>query len=473
MRYIIIILILGFSICQEGQVTNVVAQQRTDGSHTVDISYDLLPDSEFPTFTVFPYISVDGGESFQVLNINPGMFVNVIGENVFPGTNKTFYWDHPADYDHISSDNIIFKITAYGHEATTLPESFNMIQIPAGDYMGYYYDESCVFRGDMRPYCGQDSIMTINYDYEIMKYPVTNAQFCTFLLELLDQGLIDGVGQGNLVWYDFDDDVNPYPVAHPPSYFGTYSYAQEVIMYMGTDPRFDTGRIYWNGETYLVEEGYANHPVVNVYNWGMELFAGYYGLRLVGMNEYIKAFRGMQTYDYPTGIEQDEVSGNIENHEVLSSAFNYRWQGDYWESHTNESFPYSNASYQSGRNTTPVDFFNGMLQNDYQTIDAQSEYGLYDMVGNIKEIVTGDAACHYAINECGNESDPDNQPVNSIGIATSKLFYTQTFHYSSGGGYNTLHPNNGDANIHKWNTFNYGSSGTIGFRCARTINNLD
>ena len=471
MKYILtIILTLTILTAQEGEVSNVVAQQRTDGSHTVDISFDLLPDSEFPTFTVFPYISVDGGETFEILNLNTGMFVNVIGENVFPGTNKSFYWDHPTGYDEISSDNIIFKITAYGHEATTLPESFDMIQIPAGDYMGYYYDESCVYRGNMTENCGHDSIMTVNYDYEIMKYPVTNAQFCTFLIELLDQELIGEPWADNQIYYEYDYGLNPYPVAHPPMYFGTYSSAQEVIMYVRTEPRYD-GRIYWNGETYLVEEGYANHPVTNVKNWGMELFAGYYGLRLVDMNEYMKAFRGMQVYDYPTGLDQTEVSGNIENHEVLSMAFNYRWQDDPWETYTNESFPYSNADYQDGRNTTPVDFFNGTLHNNYQTVDAQSEYGLYDMIGNINEIVTGDAACHYAYWECGDESDPDNQPLNSLGIATSKIFYTQNYDFTWSGGYYSL--DDARASITRWVTFNYGHSGTMGFRCARTVNNLD
>ena len=67
---ILIIACTTFIFSQEGQVTNVVAQQRTDGSQIVDISYDLLPDEQFPSFTVLPYISTDEGETYELLNIN-------------------------------------------------------------------------------------------------------------------------------------------------------------------------------------------------------------------------------------------------------------------------------------------------------------------------------------------------------------------------------------------------------------------
>ena len=84
---ILIIACTTFIFSQEGQVTNVVAQQRTDGSHIVDISYDLLPDEQFPSFTVLPYISTDEGETYELLNINNSMFPNVLGVNVFAGEN--------------------------------------------------------------------------------------------------------------------------------------------------------------------------------------------------------------------------------------------------------------------------------------------------------------------------------------------------------------------------------------------------
>ena len=43
-------------------------------------------------------------------------------------------------------------------------------------------------------------------NYEIMKYPVTNAQFCTFLIELLDQGLIEGPHYNHFVPFDYESE---------------------------------------------------------------------------------------------------------------------------------------------------------------------------------------------------------------------------------------------------------------------------
>ena len=125
MKYLLtIIFTLTILTAQEGEVTNVVAEQRTDGSHIVDISYDLLPDSQFPSFTVFAYISIDAGETFESFDINNNLFPNVLGDNVLPGIGKSFYWDHIQDYDEISSDNIIFKISAYGHIAISVDDVY-------------------------------------------------------------------------------------------------------------------------------------------------------------------------------------------------------------------------------------------------------------------------------------------------------------------------------------------------------------
>ena len=137
MKYLLtIILTLTILTAQEGEVTNVVAEQRTDGSQIVDITYDLLPDSDFPSFTVFAFISLDEGVTFDQINAANPSFPNALGSNVLAGTNKTFYWIHEYDFPAISADNIIFKITAFGHEAVSLPDSFELMDVPSGDFMG-------------------------------------------------------------------------------------------------------------------------------------------------------------------------------------------------------------------------------------------------------------------------------------------------------------------------------------------------
>ena len=82
MKYLLpIIFAFNFILSQEGEVTNVVATQRTDGSQIVDITYDLLPDSDFPSFTVFAYISLDEGETFEQASVELKSLLEKSGYN--------------------------------------------------------------------------------------------------------------------------------------------------------------------------------------------------------------------------------------------------------------------------------------------------------------------------------------------------------------------------------------------------------
>ena len=50
-RFFIIILISCIS-AQQGEIVNATAQQRTDGSGIVEVTYELLPDETFASFEV-------------------------------------------------------------------------------------------------------------------------------------------------------------------------------------------------------------------------------------------------------------------------------------------------------------------------------------------------------------------------------------------------------------------------------------
>jgi len=459
MKYLLtIIFTLTILTAQEGEVTNVVAEQRTDGSHIVDISYDLLPDSQFPSFTVFAYISIDAGETFESFDINNNLFPNVLGDNVFPGTGKSFYWGHVEDYDEISSDNIIFKISAYGHIALELPDSFEMIEIADGDYMGFYYNfPTGEWYGNTYHNDGFDTLMTVGYNYEMMKYPVTNAQFCTFLLDIFDQGLIGApswqYGCADGVAYDYSESTNTYQIPNPPNYPSCL-----FILPVTNTPSSNNGRIYWNGETYLVEEGYADHPVQRVYTHGMELFAEYYGLRLPTVHEFIKGFRGMETYDYMNHTSQEDApAGGTGFDGNFNGIFNFKYSGDTWELDHN------------GLNTTPVNYYDGSPHGDFQTTDSYSEYGLYDMHGNLNEVVTVDAGCHEPVSSVSCGLDEDGNPIlNSIGIPMSTPYCYNNTSYETGH-WNAWSA--GSNSIHSWSILNPASSSRLrGFRCARTIN---
>ena len=77
-RFIVILSLLTISFAQQGEVANVVASQRTDGSHLVDVSYDLLPDDTFITLIGNKIFTLIGNIFFN-LNISDILFTYVGG----------------------------------------------------------------------------------------------------------------------------------------------------------------------------------------------------------------------------------------------------------------------------------------------------------------------------------------------------------------------------------------------------------
>ena len=128
-RIIASCILTAFLLSQQGEVTNVVASQRTDGSLLIDVSYDLLPDDTFITFSVHGEISFDGGESWCVMTSQ--IIPNILGDNIFPGTGKQFVYDLGEQSNFFNangqylftgfSDQTQIKIIAHGHAATELP----------------------------------------------------------------------------------------------------------------------------------------------------------------------------------------------------------------------------------------------------------------------------------------------------------------------------------------------------------------
>ena len=99
-RIFVTCIITTFLLSQQGEITNVTASQRTDGSHLLDISYDLLPDETFHSFSVHGEISFNNGETWHwmVVDIHP----NVLGDNILPGEDKQFVYDlgeHANNFD--------------------------------------------------------------------------------------------------------------------------------------------------------------------------------------------------------------------------------------------------------------------------------------------------------------------------------------------------------------------------------------
>ena len=177
-----------------------------------------------------------------------------------------------------------------------------------------------------------DEIQSIDHDYMIMKYEVTNQEYVEYLGAALADGIISVMSESVTGYYSGDEN------------YGAGNY--EFYDLDGYE------RINWDGNDFIIEDGFAEHPVVEVSWFGANAYAEYYGFRLPTEQEWEKAARGMTGYEYPWG---NTLSG---------------YRANYWD---------SGDSWDNG--TTPVGYYNG----ESGTTDSPSPYGCYDMCGNVKD----------------------------------------------------------------------------------------
>lgn len=189
----------------------------------------------------------------------------------------------------------------------------------------------------------------IDTAFEIMVTPVTTAQYGKYLNEALAAGKVK-LANGNVVGYYAGDKfhgvrheerIDPGDWLHVPT--------------ADRDPR-----LAFDGKAFAAKPGYENHPMTVVTWFGAKAYCEFYGGRLPSEAEWEKAARGTDARPYPWG---DGLPKN---------AANYYASGD----------PFEKALGSQG-DTTPVGYYNGKTYDGYQTFDAVSAYGAYDMAGNV------------------------------------------------------------------------------------------
>ncbi len=243
----------------------------------------------------------------------------------------------------------------------------------------------------------------IDYDYEMMLTHVTNGQYAKYLNEAFSKGIIKIYKDSILGFYKGDP-------------FDNYLHEEEItagdklflaLNKSGTHIRFTS-------ETFNVDKGFDNHPVINVTWFGANAYAKFYHYRLPTELEWEKAARGKDTRAYPWG---NEISSRITNYKSSNTVLHNILGGNV-------------------ARTTPVGYYNGKTYDGFETEDNRSPYGLYDMGGNVWQWVG------------------DDYP---------KVHYR----YMRGGSFT-----NYEYNIFVWARNSAGpdySSINIGFRCARDI----
>ncbi len=185
--------------------------------------------------------------------------------------------------------------------------------------------------------------------YEIMVTNVTVAQYVRFLDAALADGTLN-LAEGEVVGF------------YPGDEFHGAKHEEEIaagdyVIVPTDDP---ASRFTFDGQSFDVKPGYADHPMTNVSWFGARAYCDDYGWRLPTELEWEKAARGTDGRPYPWG------------HEIARENANFYASSDPFED-----------MRTFGSRTSPVGFYNGRIYDGYATLDSASPYGLYDMAGNV------------------------------------------------------------------------------------------
>jgi len=253
----------------------------------------------------------------------------------------------------------------------TLPTSpQGCVLIPAGTFeMGDHH-------GFRDPKHGGDEtpLHTVRVDaFHMGVHAVTTRQYCEFLNATLAQDMIE-VRQGGVYLTGADDLLCETRAMSPYS------------------------RIDWDDERFAVLDGKGDHPIVCIRWPGAALYCNW-----LSVQQDLPACYDAATWDcdfnlsgfrLPTEAEWEYAArGGLQN-----PYCNFPWGDDADAAKAN--WPESDNPFRAGPLpwTTPVGFFNGQLQDKadfdwpgtqevYQTGDGVNAYGLYDMAGNVWELV--------------------------------------------------------------------------------------
>ncbi len=112
-------------------VSNLIVNQRNDGSKLVDISYDLF-DANNNLCDISLQVSADEGNSYNFIADSANLSGDA-GEGVAPGLNKEIIWDAGSESQAFSADNYFVQIEA--QDNTYLQVSTPVISPEGGFYV--------------------------------------------------------------------------------------------------------------------------------------------------------------------------------------------------------------------------------------------------------------------------------------------------------------------------------------------------
>ena len=106
-------------------VSNVTASQRTDGSKTIDVYYDLYDANDELCDLSFK-LSANGGASYEIIP-SPAHLSGDFGDDLPSGTNKHIIWDAGAQGVNLDG-SYLYRVFADDGSSPPVPENFVLVQ---------------------------------------------------------------------------------------------------------------------------------------------------------------------------------------------------------------------------------------------------------------------------------------------------------------------------------------------------------
>ena len=236
-----------------------------------------------------------------------------------------------------------------------------MVLVPAGEFeMGDPWSEG---ESRERPV---HSVYVSSFYMDV--YEVTSSRYCAYLNSTNGQGLIHVSSD---IVYKVGGTRYPY--------CDTYS----------ADP---DSRIHWDGNVFTVTAGKEDHPMLEVSWYGAVAYSNWRSDQdsrepCYDLGTWQCDFSA-NGYRLPTEAEWEKAAGwdpAQERHFRFgehTDGCGYNCLGGHRANYWDSGDPYEGGGYPE---TTPVGYYDGSDHGGYQTEDAQSYYGCYDMSGNVWE----------------------------------------------------------------------------------------